>query len=44
MEALKNLNPAKYTDVTLKDYIAVKIISLDNDGEPVAKTTYKKRP
>jgi beta-lactamase regulating signal transducer with metallopeptidase domain/FtsZ-binding cell division protein ZapB len=44
INALKELNPEKYTDEALKDYMAVKISYVNDEGELVSETTYEKRP
>ena len=41
---LKNLDPVKYNDVALEDYMAVKTSYLNDEGELASHTFYEKKP
>jgi len=41
---LKNLDPEKYNDKTLKEYKSVKISYVNENGNLVSQTTYEKHP
>jgi beta-lactamase regulating signal transducer with metallopeptidase domain len=44
ISALKELDPDKYNDTTLKEYKAVKISYVNDKGNLVSETTYEKSP
>lgn len=41
---LKELDPEKYNDSTFKDYMAVKVTFINENGQPEAITTFEKKP
>jgi hypothetical protein len=43
-DVLKNHNPEKYNDTTLKDYMAMKTSYINDEGQIVSETTYEKKP